>query len=256
MVEVFPVRTPTVPPATHTNCYRVGGVVVDPASPYDAEQQALAGALGGRVDLILVTHHHPDHVGGVEDLRRRTGAPVWAHRDARLPFPVDATIDDEQRIDTGAGTLRAVHTPGHADGHLVFLVEETGDLVAGDLVAGIGTILLAPPEGHLRTYLASLERMVSRVRRLFPAHGPAIDDGPALLREYVAHRHARTAQVVRALEGGPADAVGLARIVYAGIPGVDLRLAAAQVGAHAEWLVEAGRARATEDGRWALGESA
>lgn len=254
MVEVFPVRTPTVPPATHTNCYRVGGVVVDPASPYADEQGALAGGLGARVDLILVTHHHPDHVGGVEDLRRRTGAPVWAHRDARLPFPVDGYVEDEQAIPTGAGTLRAVHTPGHADGHLVFLVEDTGDLIAGDLVAGVGTILLAPPEGHLGTYLASLERMVPRARRIFPAHGPAVEDGPTLLRDYVAHRHVRTQQVARALGGGPVDAQDIARIVYGGVPGVDLQLAAAQVRAHAEWLVEAGRARATADGRWALGE--
>ena len=241
MIDVLPVRTPTVPPATHTNCYRVGRVVVDPASPWPDEQARLAEWIGDDVDTVLLTHHHGDHVGGVADLVARTGARVYAHADARLPFPVDGRLEDDARIDTGAGWLRCLHTPGHADGHLCFLHEASGAIVAGDMVAGTGTIVLIEPEGHLATYLASLARLEALGGALLPAHGPAIPDGAALVRQYVAHRHARTEQVYRALADGPLDPVGIARVVYAGVPGVDLGLAAVQVRAHLTWLREQAR---------------
>jgi glyoxylase-like metal-dependent hydrolase (beta-lactamase superfamily II) len=240
---VLPVRTPTVPPATHTNCYRLGRVVIDPASPWPDEQARLAEWLGDGVDAVLLTHHHGDHVGGVVDLVARTGAKVYAHADARLPFPVDGRLADGDVFDTGAGLLRCLHTPGHADGHLCFRHEETGDVVAGDMVAGVGTIVLIEPEGHLATYLASLARLVALGGALLPAHGPAIPDGPALARQYIAHRHARTEQVLAALADGPLDPVGVARTVYAGLPGVDPGLAAVQVRTHLTWLVEQGRVR-------------
>ncbi len=247
MIDVLPVRTPTVPPATHTNCYRVGRVVIDPASPWPDEQARLAAWVGDGVDTILLTHHHGDHVGGVADLVARTGARVYAHADARLPFPVDVRLQDDDTVDTGVATLRCLHTPGHADGHLCFRVEETGDIIAGDLVAGIGTIVLIEPEGHLETYLASLARVATLGGALLPAHGPRIEDGPALLAQYIAHRHVRSEQILAALERGPLDALGIARVVYAGVPGVDLGLAAVQVRTHLTWLVEQGRARRCDD---------
>lgn len=251
MVDVLPVRTPTVPPATHTNCYRFGRAVVDPASPWPDEQERLATWAAG-VDTILLTHHHHDHVGGVADLVARTGAKVYAHGDAEVPFPVDVRLQDGDLVDTGAGVLRAVYTPGHAHGHLCYRVEETGDIVAGDMVAGTGTIVLIEPEGHLATYLASLERLVSFAGRLLPAHGPILPDGPAVLAQYIAHRHARTAQIAAALGAGPLDPEGIAAVVYAGVPGVHLGLAAVQVRTHLTWLVEHGRVHARADGTFAL----
>ncbi len=256
MFDVLPVRTPTVPPATHTNCYRFGRTVIDPASPWADEQERLAawagvGSNGRGVDTILLTHHHVDHVGGVADLVARTGAKVYAHPDARVPFRVDGQLVDGDVVDTGAGHLRCLHTPGHADGHLCFRVEESGDIVAGDMVAGHGTIVLIEPEGHLATYLASLERLVPLAGRLLPAHGPVLEDGRAVLERYIAHRHARTEQIAAALGGGPLDPEGIAAVVYAGVPGVNLGLAAVQVRTHLTWLVERGRVRAV-DGAYAL----
>jgi ribonuclease/clavin/mitogillin len=247
--SVLPVRTPTLPPATHTNCYRLGDTVVDPASPWPDEQRRLA-AWAGRPTRILLTHHHHDHIGGVEALVRSTGAEVWAHADARVPFPVHRRLADGDRVDTGKGTLRCLYTPGHADGHLAFLVEHTGEVIAGDLVAGEGTIVVAPPEGHLATYLASLERLLSLCTALLPAHGPALPDGPAVLRRYLAHRHARTGQVRDALRRGARSPREVASHVYAGVPGVDPSLAADQVRAHLVWLQERGEARRHADDVW------
>ncbi len=250
MFDVLAVRTPTVPPATHTNCYRLGRAVIDPASPWPEEQDRLA-TWAGKIDSILLTHHHADHVGGVAALVARTGAKVYTHTDARLPFPVDVRLEDGDTFDTGTGTLRCFHTPGHADGHLCFQEVETGDIVAGDLVAGMGTIVLVPPEGHLATYLASLERLLPIAGTLLPAHGPPLPDGVGVLQHYIRHRHARTAQVEAALAGGPRTPQAIAGAVYAGIPGVDLGLATAQVRTHLQWLAERGRARVDTTDHWA-----
>jgi glyoxylase-like metal-dependent hydrolase (beta-lactamase superfamily II) len=162
-----------------------------------------------------------------------------------VPFRVDRRLGEGSIVDTGAGVLRCLHTPGHADGHLAFtLAGEAGaprETVVGDLVAGEGTIVIAPPEGHLGTYLASLERILDLGGVLLPAHGPALPDGPAVVRHYLGHRHARTAQFEAALRDGADTAERVAERVYAGIPGVDLRLAAAQVRAHLQWLAEQAR---------------
>lgn len=251
MIEVFPVRTPTLPPATHTNAYRVGSVVIDPGSPWAEEQARLAETLrsGPAVTHIVVTHHHHDHTGGVKDLARRTGAKVCAHEDARLSFPVDVRLRDSDLVPTGGPPLRCLHTPGHADGHLALQVGDTGDILVGDLLAGVGTIVLAPPEGHLRTFLRSLERLASVAKRAFPAHGPTLEDAPAAIEAVVAHRHARSQQVEAALTAGATTPREVAAVVYAGIAGVDMTLAAAQALAHLQWLAEEGRTR-EEAGRW------
>lgn len=248
MIPALPVRTPTVPPATHTNCYRVGRTVIDPGSPWPDEQARLADWLADGVDRILLTHHHVDHVGGVADLAARTGARIWAHADARLPFPVDVRLEEGDRVETEEGTLRCLHTPGHADGHLCFHLEGTEHVIVGDMLAGVGTIVLVPPEGDLAAYLASLARLEALGGTLHPAHGPAIRDGVAMVRQYVAHRHLRSEQIVAALTE-PRDPVGIAEVVYAGIPGVNPNLAAIQVVAHLRWLAGVGRVR-EHDGRW------
>ncbi len=248
---VLPVRTPTLPPATHTNVYRLGDCVIDPASPEPREQERVL-AWAGKVGRILLTHHHADHIGGVEALAAATGAPVWAHADARVPFPVHHRIHDGDLIDTGAGTLVALHTPGHADGHLAYQLVNTGHIIAGDLVAGEGTIVLLQPEGDLQRYLDSLARVRALADTLWPAHGPP---QPASLADaYIAHRHHRTAQFLNVLRAGEPDrtlmADQIAAMVYSGLPGVNLQLAAMQVHTHLLWLAERGQARSVGEA-WA-----
>jgi ribonuclease/clavin/mitogillin len=246
-VRLFPVRTPTLPPATHTNAWVLGErdvVVVDPASPWPEEQEALARALDGvTVRAIFLTHHHRDHVSGAEDLRARTGAPILAHPQTvgLVPFSVDEAVDegDPISVDDGA-SWDPIFTPGHAPGHLCLRRGDT--IVAGDIVAGVGTIVLDPPDGELALYLATLERL-SRLdpARLLPAHGPVLAPGSPVLAYYIAHRHERTEQFRAALRVlGSADPAAIAAHVYVEIPPSYLGVAARQVLCHLQWLEERG----------------
>lgn len=249
------VPSPTLPPATTTNCWLLGrGAVlaVDPAGVHAASRAGLAGAIGDRrVQAIVLTHHHPDHIGGVADLRDRTGAPVWAHAHtaACVPFPVDRHLAESDLLETDAGTWTALHTPGHARGHLCLLGPDGGSIVAGDMVAGEGTIVLDPPEGELGPYLASLARLAAlRPARLLPAHGDPIEPAVPLLEHYIAHRQARTAQILTALRAtGPVSPGALVPEIYPDLPAPFHPVAARQVRCHLLWLVSQGAAHADPD---------
>lgn len=269
-IALSPVRTPTLPPATHTNCYVVGQnelIVIDPASPYDEERTALdealdaAAAAGRKVVEIWLTHHHGDHVGGAAHLAKRLGVPIRAHRltAERLTERVgdiEPLDDGEVRVLAGAPErrLRAVFTPGHAPGHLCFLEENTGFLVAGDMVAGIGTILIDPSEGDMAQYLDSLAAMKALAPRvLLPAHGGAITDPIARLDHYIEHRLWREGRVVSALGShGPATSRELVAVVYEDVPPAVHPLAERSLLAHLAKLATEGRARKTGD-RWGPG---
>lgn len=249
-LAVVPVRSPTLPPATHTNCWLLGRdrlVVVDPASPWAEPQQALLdGLLGRPVRAVFLTHHHPDHTSGLAELVRQTGAEVWAHPQtaSRVRHRVDRLVQDGEILDLDGSRWTALHTPGHAPGHLCLLDEE-GTVVAGDMVAGTGTIVLDPPEGHLGQYLASLQRLSDLgAERLLPAHGPVIEDGQALLAEYIAHRHQRSDQVRSALaRRAPARPLDLVPDIYPELPALFHPVAARQVLCHLQWLDDQGEAR-------------
>ena len=259
-VLMFPVATHTLPPAATTNVYLLGfgdAVLVDPGSPVDAEnerlERSLAAArerLGRRVTAIWLTHHHPDHIGGVARLRQSLGVPVLAHpltaeRVAARGLQVDGELADGQRIVLAGDPpmpVQVVHTPGHARGHLCFLEETQRSALAGDLVAGIGTIVVDPPEGDMDDYLGSLGKLAAlRPRTLFPGHGPAIKNAVAKLREYGDHRLWREGKVLEAWEAGHRQPADMLATVYDDVPQQAWPLAERQILAHLERLRRAGR---------------
>ena len=143
----------------------------------------------------------------------------------------------------------AVFTPGHAEGHLCFAIGDA--TIAGDMVAGIGTILIDPSEGDMAVYLASLERLLARPpMTLLPAHGPAITDGHGKLREYLSHRRMRESMVVAALGDAPRTLSELVTEAYRDTPRTLWPLAERSLLAHLVKLVREQRAIDHGDGRW------
>lgn len=263
-VAVFPTLTPTLPPATHTNSYALGGrdvLLVEPATPYEDEQREwLAWARGlpssGRTPVaIVLTHHHPDHVGGAEVLSRELGLPVWAHpaTAARVSVTVARELRDGDVLDLAgpaASRWRVLHTPGHAPGHVCLLDEASGTVVVGDMVASVGTILIAPGDGDMIVYLAQLQRLANLGARVaLPAHGEPIESPTALFERYVAHRLMREDKVLRAVvargaEGGSDQ--DLVPLAYDDTPQALWPIARLSLQAHLEKLVTEGRVVAGE----------
>ena len=259
-----PLRAPTIPPATHTNCYLIGGeelVVIDPGSPYEEEQEKLDQVIsellaeGRRVREIIITHLHPDHIGGVNHLSEKYKLPVAAHHlTAQAIAPgvrVDRLIEDGDVIELSGGNrepglswrLRALWSPGHARGHLSFYEERTGSLITGDCIVGMGTVVIAPPEGNMVDYMASLERLLElpRMTALFPAHGPVLADAHSKILEYIKHRQEREEMIVKALNAGPQSIPEIVKKVYTDVPQSRHHLAEMSVLAHLEKLEAEGR---------------
>ena len=265
-----PLRTPTLPPAAHTNCWLVelasgsgaGLAAIDPGSPWEEEQRVLEALLaahaaqGRPLREIWITHEHRDHVGGAAALASRHGAPIRAHPECIARLPAEARSHARPLADGELlhGRWRALHTPGHARGHLAFHDERTGALFAGDLVSTLSTIVIDPPEGDMGVYLSSLERCralsaTSKLGGLFPAHGSPAPDGRAALEGAIAHRHARTAKVLDALAAGPGTLEEITARAYDDTPPAIHPLAARSCLATLELLRREGRA-ATSGDRW------
>jgi endoribonuclease LACTB2 len=266
-VEVVPVRTPTLPPATHTNTWILGVgemLVADPASPWEDEQQALFHHLQRRIDggerirTLFLTHHHHDHVAGALDLQARLAAighpvPITAHPITAdlVDFPIDQLWHEADVHHVGGLSFDVLHTPGHAPGHLVLHLHDSGVMLAGDMVAGVGTIAIDPDEGDLGDYLLHLERMRQRKpTALLPAHGPVLREADAVLSFYIAHRHGRTQQIREVLDHGDATPLDIAAVVYPELDPAWQRLASRQVVTHLNWLHKHGYARPNAEGTW------
>lgn len=257
----FPVRTPTRPPATHTCCYIVHTakemLIFDPGSPYEDEQQALAECVDEMIDAgrqvreIVLTHHHPDHVAGVNVLKAHLGGnvPVAAHREtatALRDIHVDRFIEDEEIITLDGEPplrLQALHTPGHTRGHLCFYDKDRGALITGDNIVGFGSVLIDPSDGNMRDYLNSLQRMRSLdgLSVLFGGHGPAVATPYQKIDEYIAHRLERERNILTAVQNGITDPKQIVAEVYTDVSPKAHAMAERSVLAHLQKLREEGK---------------
>jgi glyoxylase-like metal-dependent hydrolase (beta-lactamase superfamily II)/8-oxo-dGTP pyrophosphatase MutT (NUDIX family) len=257
-ITMVPLRTETIPPATHTNAVIVGDgdvVIVDPGTADPEELFALDEVVqtallpGRRVLAILLTHRHRDHLAGVEAVRRRYGAPVWGHSLVSDGARLDRELHEGDWIEIQGRhpqKLRVLETPGHSRSHVAFLEETSRTLIAGDLVSGLGTVVIDPPEGNMRDYMSSLERIQDlNVSVLVPGHGPPHRGVDRLLSALLEHRRMREGRVLRALADGPLGEDALRERVYADTPDAAPELAAKTLRAHLEKLEQEGRIRVT-----------
>lgn len=274
----FPVRTPTKPPATHTNCYLISGpeefLIVDPGSPYEDEQAALHECVDDLIRKgwlspreILLTHFHPDHVAGVDALNdfleqshgRRI--PVATHRLTAEPLQgqvkIDRFIEDNELIDLKGIRLRALFTPGHARGHLCLYDEESGALLSGDNIVGFGSVLIDPPDGNMRDYLDSLRRMraLPKLSVLFGGHGPPVANPYEKIDEYISHRLQREELILAAVREGASTPKEIVARAYVDVSPKAHAMAERAVVAHLEKLQADGLVTVDASGVYAASEA-
>ncbi len=236
-----------------TNSYLVGEgelAVIDPGPEIDSHVEALVAAGAGRVRWILCTHTHNDHSPAAALLKARTGATVLGrprpmHGNQDHSFAPDRVLEHGERIAIGGATLRAIHTPGHASNHLCYLLEQTRMLFTGDHVMQGSTVVINPPDGDMRAYLASLEMLLAEdAAILAPGHGYLIGAPRKELKRLIAHRLAREAKVAKALAGrAAATPEEIVAEVYDDVPARIHAIAARSLAAHLDKLVAEGKAR-------------
>ncbi len=250
-----------------TGTYVVGRgkvAVIDPGPDLAEHVAALLAALAGEtVTHILVTHTHRDHSPAAAALKAATAAPTLGfgphgvigeavEAGADLAFAPDIVLRDGDVVEGAGWRLAAVHTPGHTANHLCFALAEERTLFSGDHVMGWSTTVISPPDGDMRDYMRSLERLRGRDDAVYwPTHGGAIADPQAHVAALIAHRRARRDAVLAALAAGPARPADLVPTVYAEL---DPRLAGAAARsllAHLIELAQEGRA-IEEGGMWRL----
>ena len=234
--------------------------IIDPG-PDDAPHiGALLDAVRGEtVTHIFVTHTHRDHSPAVPAIKAATGATVYAegpHRAARplhigehnpldssgdRDFRPDVQLKDGEVVEGDGWAIEAVTTPGHTANHMAFALKDRNILFAGDHVMGWATSIVAPPDGAMSDYMASLDKLARRDEDLyFSGHGPAIPDAKRFVNYYILHRKAREGSILHRLGKGAADIPSIVRAIYIGI---DPRLTGAaglSVLAHMEDLVVRG----------------
>lgn len=234
--------------------------IVDPG-PDDPRHIAalLAAVRGETVTHIFVTHTHRDHSPAVRAVKAATGAQVLAegpHRAARplhvgeakrldassdLDFQPDRTLADGEVVAGAGWTIEAVATPGHTANHMAFALREASALFSGDHVMGWSTTVVAPPDGAMSDYMASLDKLTRREEAVYlPGHGGVIRDAPRFVQAYIRHRHGREASILHRLGKGAADIPTLVRAIYIGIDSRLIGAAALSVLAHLEDLVARG----------------
>jgi glyoxylase-like metal-dependent hydrolase (beta-lactamase superfamily II) len=248
---------------TGTVSYIVGRgqvAIIDPGPDDETHAAVLLDAVRNEtVTHILVTHTHRDHSPNAARIKVATGARVYAegpHRASRERyesekissesgadriFKPDIAVRDGEVIEGAGWALEAVATPGHTANHLAFAWREPKALFVGDHVMGWSTSIVAPPDGSMLDYMASLERLTRREEDLyFSGHGPEIPDGQRYVRFLIRHRQAREASILHRLAKGEADIPSIVRAIYIGIDPRLMGAAGYSVLAHLEDLVARG----------------
>ncbi len=243
-----------------TNTFLVGTselALIDPGPDDPNHFEALRRAIGGaRVTHILVSHTHRDHSAGTERLKALTGARVLAagpHAFARPPhegeerpieaagdtdFTPDATLADGATVEVSGARLQAIATPGHTVNHVALALLEEGVLFSGDHVMGWSTTIVAPPDGAMTAYMASLDRLLARPeRRYLPSHGGEISDGPRYVAALKGHRTEREAAILNAIRRGDRTIPEIVSAVYQGLDSRLAPAAALSTLAHLEDLI-------------------
>ena len=215
-------RNPSAFTFQGTGTYIVGRgqvAVIDPGPKIEAHVEAILGALPGEeVSHILVTHTHTDHSPAAAMLKHQTGAPTYGfgpHGSGRYlqgtdveegadwDFRPDVTVTHGDVITGDGWSFECVHTPGHTSNHICYQYREAGSLFSGDHVMGWSTTIVAPPDGDMTEYLASLKRLLERDDAVYwPTHGPCIEPPKPYVESLIEHRMTRQAQILDCLEQG------------------------------------------------------
>ncbi len=271
-VCLVPLHTQALPPTSYTNAYLVGrekAFLIDPGCADLNEQEKLFRYVdafiqgSGRIQAILLTHQHIDHVGAASACAHRYHLPILAHPttakalDGQLE--VNDTIHDGDRLELGTAPdksgpwhLEALHTPGHASGHLAFYEPHYRLLFAGDMVSTVSSVVIAPPDGDLSVYLQSLQRLRALdCRLLFPGHGGVSSCPRKTIEMCIAHRVQREEQLLAALATGPRRMNDLLVEVYKGVPEKMMKFARLQLLAGLQKLEREGKALTNQD-HWEL----
>jgi glyoxylase-like metal-dependent hydrolase (beta-lactamase superfamily II) len=249
---------------TGTGTYIIGRdklAVIDPGPDLPAHVDALIAAVAGRtVTHIVVTHTHMDHSPAAAALKQATGAPTYGfgpHGSGRAEdrsgvggvteeggdhaFVPDIVVRDGDTIDGDAWHLTAVETPGHTSNHVCYALEEEKLLFTGDHVMGWSTSVIAPPDGDMRAYMRSLDKLLGRDDATYwPTHGPSIDDPKPFVEAFIAHRRERTAAILARIAAGDRTVDAIVRNVYVGLDPRLFGAAGRSVLAHLVELVETG----------------